>query len=156
MSLISFKNVGIKKFETQNELLSRSLKPIGIKTPVRYGANGEGLFAMHYDLGDQISDNLKNLILTNHGERLGAYDIGANLRPLLSEFSNIEEFDSEAMIRINTAVSKYMPFVSLLGYESVPQYEGNEFTGKIILTIVYSVPDINPREKKLEIILSVI
>jgi phage baseplate assembly protein W len=156
MATISFKNVGIKKFETENDLIQKSLKPIGIKTPVEYGKQGEGLFLMHYDLRNQIHDNLRNLILTNHGERLGIYDLGANLRPLLTDFSNKDDFDGEAMIRINTAVSKYMPFVSLVGFESTPEYEDNRFVGKISIIIIYSIPDLNVSERRLNVILNII
>jgi hypothetical protein len=156
MAVISFKNVGIKKFETENELLNRSLKPIGIKTPVEYGRQGEGIFHMHYDLRDQIADNLKNLILTNHGERLGMYDLGANLRPLLTEFSNKDDFDAEAMVRINTAVSKFMPFLTLVGFDSTPEYEDNRFVGKISILLIYSIPDLNVFDRRLNVVLSII
>lgn len=156
MTVISFKNVGIKKFQTESDVLQRSLKPIGIKTPIEYGQQGEGIFHMHYDLRDQIADNLRNLVLTNHGERLALYDFGADLRPLLTEFSNKDNFDGEAMIRINTAVSKYMPYVTLVGFDSKPDYENNQFVGKISIIIVYSVPDLNVFEKNLNVILSII
>ncbi len=156
MAVISFKNIGIKHFETERDILQKSLKPIGIKTPLEYGGQGEGLFHMHYDLRAQIHDNLKNLILTNHGERVALYDFGANLRPLVTEFSNKDDFDGEAMIRINTSVSKYMPFVNLVGFDSQPEYEDNRFVGKIKLLIIYSITDLNVFDKKLEIILNVI
>ena len=87
------------------------------------------------------------MILTNHGERLGLYDLGGNLQPLLSEFSNKDDFDSEAMVRINTATSKYMPFVSLIGFDSTPEYENNQFVGRMSIMIIYSVPDLNVFER---------
>lgn len=108
---------------------------------------------MHFQLVEQIEDNFRNLVLTNHGERLMLYDFGANLRPLLTEWSNKEDFDSEAMIRINTASSKYMPFVNLNGYESKPDYRENIFTGIIRMYIHYSVPALNIGDRILEITL---
>ena len=79
----SFKSVGLTNVETadQKTITGRN-PPIGIKTPVQF-ADSDGLFAMHTDVLKNIKDNFKNLLLTNHGERLGLYDFGANLRPLV-------------------------------------------------------------------------
>jgi phage baseplate assembly protein W len=68
---------------------------------------------MHYDITDQVADNLRNLIQTNHGDRLGRPNFGANLRPLSLEILGQEKFESEAMTRISRSVSRYLPFVSL-------------------------------------------
>ena len=61
-------------------------KLIGIKTPLELGSGRDGMLKMHDNLKNQIKDNLKNLLLTNHGERLGNYNFGANLDELLFEF----------------------------------------------------------------------
>jgi len=156
MALISFKDVGIKGFNSNN--LGRTVNqiPFGIKTPLEIDAEGKSLFAMHYDLGAQMDDNLRNIVQTNHGERLGLYTFGANLKPLLTEYSTKDDFDSEAMLRINTAVSIYLPFVTLVGFESKPDLENNEFTGKIKITIMYSVPAANLNQRMCEVDLFVI
>lgn len=157
MTLQSFKNVGIKEFQTQNVLATpQSVVPIGIKTPVTLGDNGDGLIAMHTNIQDVVHDNLRNLLLTNHGERLVHYDLGANLRPLVAEFSSKEDFDGEAMIRINTAVTKWMPFISLVGFDSHPEFIDNRYTGKIVILLVYSVPQLGVNDKALEVLLFVI
>jgi len=157
MSLQSFKNVGIREFQTQNVLTTpQSIVPIGIKTPVALGDHGDGLLAMHTNIQDVVHDNLRNLLLTNHGERLVHYDLGANLRPLVADFSSKEDFDGEAMIRINTAVSKWMPFISLVGFDSKPEFIDNQFVGKIVILLVYSVPQLGIAERALEVLLFVI
>ena len=62
----SFNSVGIKKTSfDKNTSLNVISPPIGIKTPVELGEEADGIFKMHRDLGDQIKDNLINLILTN-------------------------------------------------------------------------------------------
>lgn len=121
MPEINFKSVGVKRAITlaQNNSNSETIIYYGVKTPLENGANGEGLFAMHTVLIDQIVDNLKNLICTNHGERLGYFDLGANLKPLLAEKSSRNDFDEEATTRIKTAVTKYMPYVELTTYETL-------------------------------------
>jgi len=151
---ISFKNVGIRKDVRDNEdpvKNGESLLPIGIKTPAKLGIKDNELLEMHYDLLDQIKDNLKNLILTNYGERLIQYNFGANLRPLLFEYTNKENFDDEAMLNINTAVSKYMSFVNLIDYESKVILEDG--MSKIKLKINFNVPLLNITKDELEVIL---
>lgn len=157
MAIQSFKNVGIKEFEKQNILnTQQSVIPIGIRTPLALGASGEDLFVMNTTLADSIHDNLRNLLLTNHGERLAQYFLGANLRPLAAEFSAKENFDDEAMVRIKSAVAKWMPFISLEGFDSRPEFIDNKFTGKIVILVIYSVPQLQILEKSLEVIIFVI
>lgn len=157
MTLQSFKNVGIREFQPQNVLATpQSLSPIGIKTPATLGDNGDGILAMYTSIQDVVHDNLRNLLLTNHGERLVHYDLGANLRPLVAEFSSKDDFDGEAMIRINTAVAKWMPFVTLVGFDSRPEFIDNRFTGKIVVLLVYSIPQLGVNERALEVLLFVI
>ena len=73
---------------------------------------------MHFDPVAQIDDNLKNLILTNKGERLGNYSYGADLKRLTTELSAQDDFDAIAMTKINKAVKQYMPFVELDSFQS--------------------------------------
>lgn len=143
MARLSFKDVGIQGFgNTTNIQSTVPLKPIGIKTPLELDETQSiNIFKMHYTSLDQLSDNLRNLILTNHGERLGMYDLGANLRPLLTDFSNKDNFDKEAMRRIKATAAKYMPFVTLLGYESKVDRTDNTYTGILNMLIAYKVPN---------------
>ena len=53
------------------------------KRPDLFSLNDDTeLFKMNTDPTVQIADNLKNLILTNFGERLGRYSIGCNFTTL--------------------------------------------------------------------------
>ncbi len=157
MAKISFKDVGVRADVARSNVLRRinSDIPIGIKTPLEL-VGGQTLFAVHTDIGEQIRDNLRNLLLTNHGERLVFSNFGANLRPLLTEFSNKEDFDSEAMVRINTAITTFMPFITPLAFESTPNFKDNQFTGKIQLVVVYAVPALQIAEDILEVDLFII
>lgn len=156
MATLSFKDVGTLKVagQTYQERNTSSI-PIGVKTPLELDYNSSSLFAMHFSLKNQLADNLRNLVQTNWGERLGLYMYGANLLPLVTEFSHREDFDNEAMIRINTAVQKWMPFVQLVDYESNPEYESGEFIGNVRLSITYSVPILNEENNKIEVYLAV-
>lgn len=154
---LSFKDVGVKGFKSQDVLnKNKSQLPIGIKTPVELDMSGLGLLKMHTNIGDQVADNLRNLILTNWGERLGNYFFGGNLKPLVVDFSHKDDFDTEAMLRINTAITKWMPFVTPVAYDSYIDRQNNQSTGIDKITLVYSVPSANITNAKLEITLNVI
>lgn len=153
MAFLSFRDVGnLSSYNEAPVSTGNNLLPIGFKTPLETD-DGSSIFKMHYNLNEQITDNLRNLILTNHGERLAFYDFGANIRPLLTEFANKDAFDGEAMTRIKKAVSKYMPFVELIGYESKIDREENVYTGLINILIIYKSQLANIGETGLEITL---
>lgn len=140
MAVLSFKSVGEKFDGFENSPSVKSAPtPIGLVTPLRIVTNQKDIFAMHYNLGDQISDNLRNLILTNHGERVGLYDFGANLRPILFDLQS-DDFESEAMSRIKLAVSKFLPFVDLKTFEmSIDKSETSHKMSALKMIITYDV-----------------
>lgn len=149
MAIIDFKHVGVKGFPKENlAARNKTVVPVGIHTPLSLDFANSGFLTMNYNVMDQVDDNLRNLLLTNHGERVVNFDFGANLRPLVAEFSNKEDFDSEAMIRINTAITKWMPYVIPVGFESTPQFRGNSFTGVVLILMVYTVPTIMANETR--------
>jgi len=147
MARLNFVDVGILESvrDSYDAVKVASVIPFGIKTPLELSYDSN-LFITNDTLKKQVADNIKNLIATNYGERLGIVDFGANLLPLVSEYSNKESFDSEAMARIKTAVKKWMPYVELTAYEAKPNYEQNRYIGIIDIFIVYSVPTANITE----------
>jgi phage baseplate assembly protein W len=156
-SAINFKSVGKSTIDVRNNASEiQPTIPIGIKTPLRYG--NTSLFEMNTDLFDQIRDNLRNLIQTNHGERLVFFDFGANLIELSTERVSREDYDNEVASRIAVAVSKWMPFVSL--DELVPLDNDDDALGRSRTSTIpirrylltYSVPSINSPKQSLEII----
>lgn len=152
MTAISFKNVGVKGFKSEDVLArNRTVIPIGIKTPVELDYTGNGLFLMHTNVGEQIADNLRNLVQTNWGERLGNYFFGANLKPLLADFSHKDDFDSEAMVRINTAITKWMPYITPVAFESYFDKLNNDSTAINKIVLIYSVLNANIINAKLEV-----
>ena len=155
---VTFKNVGVRQFDTVQliPVVSQSLVLFGIQTPLKLGADGDGLFVMNTTLADQVQDNLRNLLLTNHGERLGLYDYGADLIPLVTEFNSYSVFQDEAMVRINTAVTKYMRYLQLDGFAAEPFFEDNRYTGIIKVMVKYSVPAAGINNRVLEVTLRVI
>lgn len=156
MTTYSFKNVGKSKDEKLAERFFKSPIPFGIKTPLSFATEGEGIFSMHYNLADQFSDNLRNLILTNWGERLGLYDFGANLKPLTTEFSSQDNFDEEAIARIKSATSKWLPHVALGTFDSEIDRIENKNTAVIKMNITYTVPLLDDKPRAIQVVLYVI
>lgn len=156
MGTISFRSVGTTRSTRKDNALNVTATPIGIKTPLIPGGD-EGIFAMNYVLADQVHDNLRNLLMTNFGERLGLYDFGANLRPLLSEYVSQEDFDASAVERISGAVSRWMPYISLENFLSEINRNGNSTGLAVIrLTITYNIPTLNVLRRALEVTLYVL
>ena len=155
MATYSFKSVGKTQDKLKEETLKRSLIPYGIKTPLKI-SNSDDIFEMNYNLADQFADNLKNLLLTNWGERLGLYDFGANLRPLTMEFVSQDDFDTEAISRIKSAVEKWMLFIDLEDFSSSTDRMENKNTAIIKVSITYNIPALNVKKRGLQIVLYVI
>ncbi|MFA5557769.1 MAG: GPW/gp25 family protein [Flavobacteriaceae bacterium] len=152
---INFKDVGtLNKPGPGYYAQNRTALPIGIKTPVEVDYSSNTFLAMHTSERAQIADNLRNLIQTNWGERVGIYDFGANLSELTTELTNRDDFETEAAIRINTAVQKWMPYVSLSSMKADFDDETSpEGMARIILDITYSIPIINTQMDRIEVVL---
>jgi len=156
--MISFKSVGKTTEEKNAESLSVTPPPIGIKTPMREGNGSDGIFAMHKDIGDVIADNLRNLVLTNWGERLVHYRYGANLMELTTEIVNKDDFELEAAKRISTAVGTWMSYVNLIDLNSDVDYtkKPSEAIALIRIYLTYDVPSLSITQRTIEIVLNAI
>lgn len=154
----NFKNTGqsvIKALEDVKVAKEVSAqRPFGIMTPLRHSIDREGIFEMNYDLGDQLADNLRNLVQTNHGERLGHFDFGANLRPLSMEILGQEKFESEAMSRIGRSVAKFLPFVQLKTMIVLKERETKDSLPQVIVQIQYTVPKANSKTRAIDVIIN--
>ena len=126
------------------------------RTPLKLSEKKSELFIMNTNLVDAVADNLRNVLLTNRGERVMQPDLGANLKAILSEFGT-PGFETEVMARINSAVSKYMPFVSLstMSMEKIPSPPSD---GLVIVrfNIKYSIPSARVTGEEISVTLSTI
>lgn len=147
MASFSFKSSGtrISDRNVSTEKVTKKQRDIGIKTPLT-NVQGHQIFDMHQDPVEQIKDNLRNLILTNFGERLGLYDFGADLSALVFEFTNNPAVESEISERIEVAIQKYMPGVQIESISEIDldRNEKEEINrlglAKIRLRIIYQIP----------------
>jgi phage baseplate assembly protein W len=149
----TFKHTGKASTEIADEKTNLPQPLMGIKTPLRPGRGASGLFDMHLSRNNLIRDNLKNLLMTNHGERIGQYDFGANLQELLFEMQS-GDFDSRVVERVSTAVGKYMPYISLQELQVTDSSMENLPEGATIkLKIIYNVNDLGIKNDSIEILM---
>lgn len=152
----SFKSVGqsLASREARGATTENKPRPIGIATPVTLDYGEFGFVKMHTNVADQVTDNFRSLILTNHGERLGLYDFGANLLELTFEMQR-EEVQAEAMRRISTAVTKYMPFIELETFETFVENFDNQDVARVGVRLGFNVPRLEIVNRRLEVVLFV-
>jgi phage baseplate assembly protein W len=127
-----------------------------IKTPIKLSHKQGELFVMNTTLADMIADNLRNLLLTNRGERVMNPQFGANLKAILAEFGQ-PGFENEVMARINTAVKKFLPYVALstLSVDSIPSPPSSGLT-IIRFSIKYGIPAAQVTDEEISVTLSTI
>jgi phage baseplate assembly protein W len=143
-SQFSFKSSGFK--QTDRRFKKKTVakqRPIGIKTPLELD---DDIFKMHNNPIKQISDNFRNMILTNKGERLGRYDFGANLKSLVFEYSNNESFEEILASTVLEETKKYFPEILIQDVTPVALdvNEKNNFNNlgltKVKISITYTIP----------------
>jgi phage baseplate assembly protein W len=115
---------------------------ISVALPLTYDS-GDGPYRLNKNLEDVIKQNLKNLLLTNPGERIMLPEYGAGIRRFLFEPHNDVTLESVSEA-INSSVTSYMPFVeiekiSLLSQEQDDTLSPNSFR----IIIEYNVGDID-------------
>ena len=143
----SFKSSGVKrsaKLQRRAVFQERNRqKPVGIKTPLALSRSSSSLLTMHNDAAEQIRDNFRNMLMTNHGERLGRFDYGANLLPIAFELAS-EDGDLEAQERIRTATTKFFPFIKLISFEPLIEKFDDDHVLKIGARVTYQIPSHAP------------
>ena len=85
--------------------------PFGMSYPLTFGTDTK-TFGQIMEYGTTVKNNLRNLLLTQKGEKDMDQDFGTNLHGILFEYQ-VGDSELEAAINdtINQAVEKYMPGV---------------------------------------------
>ena len=148
----SGENAAERRRRRDEQISARNETAFGIKTPVQLSEEGTAFLKMNTTMAAQVSDNFRNLILTNHGERLGFPDFGANLMELAFELQS-EDGQQEAISRISRAAGKYMPYLIPNTFEAVVDHFDNQNVAKVGIRIGYDVPRLKVSNKILEVII---
>lgn len=149
----SFKSVGELNVDVR-AAQARQPVPIGIITPVNYSEKVGGPLEMSTNMVNQVIDNFRNMLLTNHGERVPLFDFGANLRQLLTERLALDDYEEQAMLSIKSTTEKYMPYVNLDTFEIQPLENDAQGLSKVRIVIRCSIPRLTTSQKLIELILT--
>jgi phage baseplate assembly protein W len=82
---------------------------IGISLPLQIGGTG---FTQTYNTTDQIKSNIKNLLLTQRGERILQPEFGSGLHEILFDFNN-DDIEGKIEDAINEAFEQWLPYVTI-------------------------------------------
>jgi len=156
-SKYKFKSVGNKKTNRKFDNTNVSKRAnIGIKTPIRSTGTTE-IFDMHTDFREQLKDNLKNLILTNYGERICRTNFGANLKSLVYDYSKDKQYNDTIKKMILKEAEEKMPAIKITDIQSVvlSDLEKNNANlrglAKLKLRVVFSIPSARVNNQSVEV-----
>ena len=88
---------------------------IGLELPMTHGPLG--FFNRTKTALEQAKSNIKNLLLTNKGERLGNPTFGTNLLRLVFSQENTD-LESRVEEEIRAAMSEFLPFINIVSIET--------------------------------------
>lgn len=133
---------GLDVGQEQSTLRKNIKNPISIKSPLavseRFGA-----FDMYEDPVSAIRAHVKNIILTNKGERLGNYNFGANVRQILFN-SNISNIQDELTRNIQDNITRYLPVVELINMSVYTRDQVSELSeNEALIRITFRIKGLN-------------
>tara|TARA_B100001778_G_scaffold119802_1_gene98415 strand:+ start:426 stop:845 length:420 start_codon:yes stop_codon:yes gene_type:complete len=108
---------------------------IGCELPLTYTSNG--FFNRTKTALEQAKSNIKNLLLTNKGERLGNPNFGTNLLSLVFSQENTD-LESRVEEEIRAAMSEFLPFINVVSIETIFS-DNNMSTAIVNLTFSLNV-----------------
>ena len=114
---------------------------IGLELPLTH--TQEGYFKRTKTALEQAKSNIKNLLLTNKGERLGNPNFGTNL---LSLVFTQENTDLEARVEeeIRAAMAEFLPFINIVSIAT--NFSDNDMSTAIVDLIFTLNVDVTSEE----------
>ena len=111
---------------------------IGLSLPIKRSENLD--FSMTKTSLEQSKFNLRNLLLTDLGERVGQPTFGTRLKELV--FENIdEELPSRIEEEVRRAVTNWLPYINIISIETLTDDADNSM---IVVRVKYST-SLNPQ-----------
>lgn len=123
----------------------------GLLTPISIVKNVGTLYNTSTQIDTQIIDNFRNMLLTNHGERLVLIDYGANINNLISERSARSDWDQMVASQITATTQKYMPYITIDSVQSASQPAKNDGFSRVIVAVNFSIPKLGVQNKRIEL-----
>ena len=118
--------------ESAKEIDLDPRKYVGLSFPLRADNNND--FALTKNSTEQAKHNLKNLLLTHPGERVGQPEFGSNLRALCFE-PDTDELPLRIEEEIRRAVMVWLPYIIIREVNVLTDEAG---TNKIFVSLKFS------------------
>jgi len=93
-------------------------------------------YEYHNSVIDVIKQNVKNIILTNPGERVMDPDFGVGISRFL--FEQVGTFEAQLVTRIRSQLIKYAPFIKVDNIDI-----GTDGENAVFVDINYFIPSLN-------------
>ena len=107
----------------------------GLTFPLTYKSGNDGFFPRANTVIKQASSNIKNLLLTKKGERVGQPNFGCDLWSVLFEQITPDTFDN-VKNTIKSAIEIWLPYISV---EDINVFTENNNPNTIIVNLEFSV-----------------
>ena len=92
--------------------------------------NGKGVFDSSYSTKEAVISNLKNLILTEKGERYMQPEFGTNIRTILFE-NNTQEIRTLLQTSVSADIKHWLPYINLKQVDVVPSADMHSISIKM-------------------------
>lgn len=96
-------------------------------------------FAQTFTTTEQVKTNIRNLLLTQRGERIMQPEFGSGLREILFEFNN-EDVSAQIQTTIETTLQKWLPYVSVESIE-IEQTDSLKDNNRVNVSIDFRIGD---------------
>ena len=127
----------------QKRKYAANVNSINLKFPLR--SHRRGFFEGNTDTISAVRENIKTLLLTLKGERLMDVGLGTNIPVLqgqLFEPITREETFENIRIEIETAIQRYLPYISIKNIKMITQEEEpNLGNNRIRINMTYVITD---------------
>tara|TARA_Y100001937_G_C7099762_1_gene321929 strand:- start:384 stop:812 length:429 start_codon:yes stop_codon:yes gene_type:complete len=118
--------------ESAKEIDLDPRKYVGLSFPLRSDNNND--FALTKNSLQQARHNLRNLLLTQVGERVGQLEFGSNLRALIFEPDD-KNLPIKIEEEVKRATSRWLPYINIQNVQTLSE-EGNK--NKVFVQISFS------------------
>jgi len=108
----------------------------GLKFPLGYGVGTEGFFPRSGTIKEQASSNIKNLLLTQIGERAGQPTFGSNLSRIIFEPLEIDVLKESITQTIKESLELWLPYITV---QNVGTYQDESNPNTIVVQLEFTV-----------------
>ena len=118
--------------ESAKEIDLDPRKYVGLSFPLRSDNNND--FALTKNSLQQARHNLRNLLLTQVGERVGQLEFGSNLRALIFEPDD-KNLPIKIEEQVRRATSRWLPYINIQNVQTLSD-DGNK--NKVFVQVSFS------------------